>query len=241
MSACWPGPALYVHRCGGALAPENTLAGLRIAGRLGCAAVEFDVMLSADGVPVVIHDETLERTAGRPGRVSCMSAAELLAVDVGRAFHPAFQGELLPSFEAVLATCAELGLVANVEIKPAGGFEVDTGRVVGELLARRAPDVEVLLSSFSADALEAAAQRVPDLPRALLVEAYSLAAQARALELGCHGLNLGRQGLRPEHVRQARAAGLHVLVYTVNDALDARQLKAWGVTGVFSDRPDLIR
>ncbi len=237
----WPGPALYVHRCGGALAPENTLAGLRIASRLGCTAVEFDVMLSADGVPVVIHDETLERTAGRPGRVSSMSAAALLKVDVGRVFHPAFGGECLPSFESVLAACAELGLVANVEIKPAQGFEVETGRAVGKLLAQRGPGLDVLLSSFSADALEAAAQRVPDLPRALLAETYSASAQARALALGCRGLNLGRQGLCPEHVRQADAVGLHVLVYTINDAQDARQLKAWGVGGVFSDRPDLIR
>lgn len=237
----WPGPALYVHRCGGALAPENTLAGLRIAGRLGCAAVEFDVMLSADGVPVVIHDETLQRTAGHAGRVSDMRAAELLEVDVGRVFHPAFEGECLPSFESVLATCAEMGLVANVEIKPAQGFEVETGRVVGELLARRGRAQSVLLSSFSAEGLEAAAQRVPGVPRALLAETYSAAAQDHALALGCGGLNLGRQGLRPEHVRQANAAGLHVLVYTINDPRDVMQMKAWGVTGVFSDRPDLIR
>lgn len=237
----WPGPALYVHRCGGALAPENTLAGLRIASQLGCTAVEFDVMLSADGVPVVIHDETLERTAGRPGLVSGMSAAELFEVDVGRVFHPAFGGETLPSFEAVLTACAGLGLIANVEIKPAQGFEVETGRVVGELLAGRGGGQDVLLSSFSPDALEAAAERAPELPRALLAETYSASVQARALALGCRGLNLGRQGLCPEHVRQADAAGLHVLVYTINDARDARQLKAWGVTGVFSDRPDLIR
>lgn len=237
----WPGPALYVHRCGGALAPENTLAGLRIAGRLGCAAVEFDVMLSADGVPVVIHDETLERTGGRSGRVSDMRAAELFAVDVGRVFHPAFEGECLPSFESVLAACAGLGLIANVEIKPAQGFEVETGKVVGELLTCRGGDPNVLLSSFSVDALEAAAQSAPDLPRALLAETYSVAAQDHALALGCGGLNLGRQGLLPEHVRQANAAGLHVLVYTINDPRDATQMKAWGVTGVFSDRPDLIR
>lgn len=237
----WPGPALYVHRCGGALAPENTLAGLHIAGRLGCTAVEFDVMLSADGVPVVIHDETLERTAGRQGQVSRMAAKELLAVDVGQVFHPAFRGEVLPSFESVLAACAGLGLVANVEIKPAEGCDVETGRVVADTLARGAHGVDVLLSSFSAEALAAAAQGVPDLPRALLAEAYSTMVQAQALKLGCGGLNLGRQGLLPEHVRQATAAGLQVLVYTVNDASEAARLKAWGVTGVFSDRPDLIR
>ena len=73
----WPWPPLLVHRCGGALAPENTLAGLRIAARLGCRAVEFDVMLSRDRVPVLIHDETLMRTAGIVGAVPELSAEQL--------------------------------------------------------------------------------------------------------------------------------------------------------------------
>lgn len=65
----WPHPRLIAHRCGGALAPENTLAGLRKAFELGYRAVEFDVMLSGDGTPVLIHDETLERTTdGQIGR-----------------------------------------------------------------------------------------------------------------------------------------------------------------------------
>ena len=87
----WPWPEVIAHRCGGALAPENTLAGLAIAARLGCRAVEFDVMLARDGVPVLIHDETLDRCASVAGRVVDLDGAQLMAIDVGARFHAANQ------------------------------------------------------------------------------------------------------------------------------------------------------
>lgn len=238
----WGWPGLIAHRCGGALAPENTLAGLGIAARLGCVAVEFDVMLSADGVPLLIHDESLDRTARVPGRVAEMPAAALLATDVGRVFHPAFRGETIPHLSDALACCRALGLAANLEIKPAAGVESETGRVVGELLASMASAERpvLLLSSFSADALRIAAGCVPDIPRAFLVEALDDSSIETALALGCQSVNLSRQGLSAAHVAAIRKAGLRCLVYTVNGADEARQFAAWGVDGVFSDRPDLL-
>lgn len=241
--AGWAWPALVVHRCGGALAPENTLAGLEIAARLGCRAVEFDVMLSADGQPVLIHDETLDRTAGRPGHVAELDAAELAGVDVGSHFHPAYAGETIPAFGAALERCRRLRLAANVEIKPAIGKERQTGQVVGRCL--RAIDAgadgpQVLLSSFSVEALEAAIAEVPHLSRALLVGSYSPAALAMARKLSCVALNLSREGLTAADVDTVREAKLAVMVYTVNAFDEARRLLDWGVAGVFSDRPDLL-
>lgn len=235
-------PQLLAHRCGGAHAPENTLAGLFMAARLGCRAVEFDVMLSRDAVPVLIHDETLMRTAGIPGRVCELDAARLLATDVGRSFHPAFAGETIPSLEAALAACRDLGLAANLEIKPAAGFELRTGQVVGDLLRTLTPSAlpPMLLSSFSLPALRAAAERAPDFTRALLVEAYSPKHAAQAVDQGCAYLNVGVAGLDEAHVRAAHAAGLRLLVYTVNDRRIAAQFMEWGVDGLFSDRPDLL-
>lgn len=160
----WSWPEVIAHRRSGALAPENTLAGLAIAARLGCRAVEFDVMLARDGVPVLIHDETLDRCASVAGRVVDLDGAQLMATDVGARFHAAFVGETIPGLDAALQRCRQLGLAANLEIKPAAGHEVATGRAVG----------------------------------------------------------------------------LRVLVYTVNDPADARRLAGWGVSGVFTDRPDLL-
>ncbi len=238
----WGWPRLVVHRCGGALAPENTLAGLGVAARLGCVAVEFDVMLSGDGVPVLIHDETLDRVAGRPGQVFRLAADELLATDVGRCFHPAFNGETIPGLEAALLRCRQLGLSANLEIKPAAGFEVETGRVVGSFLAaaHSAGLPPLLLSSFSAQALEAAALEVEALPRAFLATRFDAQALATARRLACVSLNLGRCDLQAAHVAAVRDAGLRTLVYTVNSPEEARRLAGWGVSGVFSDRPELL-
>ena len=165
----WPHPRLIAHRCGGALAPENTLAGLRVAAELGYRGAEFDVMLSGDGTPVLIHDETLERTTDGRGRVADMSDAELARLDAGGWHGPQFAGEPLPSFGDAAELCQALGLWANVEIKPSRGQEAETGRKVAlearELWAGLPPP---LLSSFSLEALEAARAAAPELPRGLL-------------------------------------------------------------------------
>ena len=181
-------------------------------------------------------------TAGVPGSVAEMPAAALFATDVGGVFHPAFRGETIPCLIDALASCRALGLAANLEIKPAAGVEIETGRVVGELLAAMAPAQRpvLLLSSFSPDALRIAAGCVPEIPRAFLVEAFDDAAIDTALALGCQALNVSRQGLSEAHVAAIRKAGLRCLVYTVNQPDEARWLAAWGVDGVFSDRPDLL-
>ena len=114
-------PRLIAHRCGGNRAPENTLAGLHEAAR-GCQAVEFDVMLSADGTPVLIHDETLERTTNGVGRVCETPDAVLFALDAGR-------GERIPTLAEAAALCQRYGLLANIEIKPSAGHEAATGAV----------------------------------------------------------------------------------------------------------------
>ena len=238
----WSWPEVIAHRCGGALAPENTLAGLAIAARLGCRAVEFDVMLARDGVPVLIHDETLDRCASVAGRVVDLDGAQLMATDVGARFHAAFVGETIPGLDAALQRCRQLGLAANLEIKPAAGHEVATGRAVGRQLASLGPAGRpaLLLSSFSAEALEAAAAEVDDIPRGWLAPAFSAGALDTAARLGCVSLHLAAEGLEAAHVAAARAVGLRVLVYTVNDPADARRLAGWGVSGVFTDRPDLL-
>lgn len=150
----WPLPRLIAHRGGGALAPENTLAGIREAARRAYRAVEFDVMLSADGVPVLIHDQVLERTTDGHGRVCDLSFAQLSQLDAGRRFAPRFAGEPIPRFDQALELCHSLGLAANVEIKPAGGTDRDTGRVVAAWAAEFGRDVPIVLSSFSLAALE---------------------------------------------------------------------------------------
>lgn len=230
-------PRIIAHRCGGALAPENTLAGLRLAARLGCRGVEFDAMLAADGVPVVIHDETLDRTTSGSGRVAGMDSARFVRLDAGGRHHQAFAGEPAPTLDEALRLCAALGLWANVEIKPPAGQEAETGRSVARHAAAAAG--KILLSSFSTAALCAAAAEAAQLPRALLVEAIPGDWRARMAESGAFALHCSARRMDAEVLQTVRAAGIPLACYTVNRRDEAERLFALGVGAVFTDRPDL--
>lgn len=232
-------PRLFAHRGGGALAPENTLAGIRLAARLGYRGVEFDVMLSRDGTPVLIHDETLERTTDGAGYVARTPIAELRRLDAGSRFHRAFAGEAIPGLEEAVACCASLGLTANVEIKPAAGLDQETGGSVGRMLATAEPGA-VLLSSFSQAALAAARLAAPALPRALLVDAVPSDWQLRLHGLECLALHCAARHLTPELAGALVAAGVPFACYTVNSRAAAAQLFAAGAASLFTDRLDLF-
>ncbi len=230
-------PRIIAHRCGGALAPENTLAGLRVAARLGCRGVEFDAMLAADGVPVLIHDETLERTTAGRGPVAGMNSAQLARLDAGSRHHPAFAVEPVPTLDQALQLCAALGLWANVEIKPSAGQEAETGRVVARHAA--AATGKLLLSSFSVPALAAAADQAPQLPRAMLVNAIAADWRQRVAATGACALHCAARALTAEKLAEVRDAGYPLACYTVNRRDEAERLFAMGVSAVFTDRPDL--
>jgi glycerophosphoryl diester phosphodiesterase len=238
----WDLPRVFAHRCGGALAPENSLAGLRIAAALGCRAVEFDVMLSGSGSPWLIHDETLERTTNGAGRVSDTPDLVLRGLDAGAYRHRAFAGEALPTFEQAALLCRELGLMANVEIKPAAGFEVLTGAVVAECILELWGSAPLpLVSSFSAVALEAARRVAPRLPLGVLWVRPPADWIGQLAALDAYSLHCAWDKLEDEVLAAAQANGIPVLCYTVNDRPAAETLFARGVTSVFSDRIDALK
>lgn len=238
----WPYPVVFVHRLGGALTPENTLAGLMLAHRLGARAVECDVKLSADNVPLLFHDDDLERICGSSGPVAHLTLSELRRLDAGSRHHPAFATEPIPLLDELAAAARSTALAVNLEIKPCAGRAAESGATVAQVAAAAwqghlpAP----LLSSFSEEALAAARDAVPHLPRALLLERWRDDWQAAALALGAVALHVHRLQLTPSRVEAAHAAGLRVMAWTVNDVLEARQLLAWGVDMLCTDRPDRL-
>lgn len=237
----WRCPRLIAHRGGGLLAPENTLAALRMAAQHGYRGVEFDVMLSGDGTPILMHDETLERTTDGTGRVADASDAELARLDAGGRHGAHFAGEPIPAFADAVEQCLALGLWANVEIKPAQGFEAETGRKAAALAREMwtAP-LPPLLSSFSAVALEAAREAAPELPRGLLCGAVPAGWRGELRRLGCASLHCDARRLTADALAQAKAAGVPIVVYTVNDPEEAERLLRLGVAAVITDRIDLI-
>ncbi len=241
MSA-WPRPLWIAHRGGGAAAPENTLAAIRAGAAAGFRMVEFDVMLSRDGVPLLIHDETLERTTDGHGLVCEHDFAVLQRLDAGRWHGPAFAGERLPALEQALDLLLALDLDANIEIKPARGFEQATGETAARLIAARWPADRPppLLSSFDFPALDAARRVAPQLPRGLLFEEVPADWRAQMQAHEAVSLHCDHSRLSADRLHDIVAASVPVLCYTVNDAARAAALVAAGVSGLFTDRLDLL-
>ncbi|MCA8317706.1 glycerophosphodiester phosphodiesterase [Burkholderia multivorans] len=239
----WPYPRVVAHRGGGTLAPENTLAALDEGARRGHRMVEFDAKLSADDVTFLLHDDTVERTSNGRGAAAGMRYAALASLDAGAWRDARFAGERMPTLEAAAARCIALGLAANVEIKPCPGRERDTGRRVAADAAAywRGAAVPPLLSSFSFEALREARETAPELPRGMLYETVPPDWHAQVVDaLGCVSLHADHTRLDETQVRAIKAAGLRILVYTVNDLARARELVRWGADAVCTDRIDLI-
>lgn len=244
----WPYPEVVAHRGGGKLAPENTLAGLRCGIEHGFHAVEFDVMLARDGVPVVMHDPYLGRTIPGSGNVFDYDAAELVTMDAGSWFAPRFKGEPVPLYTQFADACRANGVWMNVELKPAAGFEEETGRVVATLtqamfglqIAADDPLEVPLFSSFSTVALAAAQLAAPDIPRALLVDDAPPDWLEQARKLAAVAIHANHKKLTRQFARQVRDAGLGLFCYTVNDPIRARELLDWGVDALCTDRIDII-
>ncbi len=248
----WPYPKIVAHRGAGSLAPENTLAAMRYARKHGFRGVEFDVMLAADGVPILMHDPQFGRTVAGTGSVNQHAAAQLQKMDAGAWFGPHFAGEPVPGFEEIAHFCRASDIWMNVEIKPAPGCEAATGEAVarhaGRIFAaelQTAPTAQSaarlpLLSSFSIEALLAAKAAAPTMPRALLVDALPADWQARCGQVGAGALHLNHKALTAEAALAVKQAGLGLFCYTVNDPVRARLLLSWGVDGFCTDRLDLI-
>ncbi|WJV62433.1 glycerophosphodiester phosphodiesterase [Pectobacteriaceae bacterium CE70] len=238
----WPYPAIVAHRGGGSLAPENTLAAIDVGARHGHRMIEFDAKLSQDGQVFLLHDDTLDRTSNGWGMAGLLPWDKLVTLDAGGWYSQDFKGEPLPLLSEVAQRCAKYGMAANIEIKPTTGCEAETGRVVAlaaQQLWRDHP-VAPLLSSFAVEALAAAQQAVPGLPRGLLLDEWNDDWQVLTQRLGCVSIHLNHQLLDESRVALLKDAGLRILVYTVNQPARARTLLQWGVDCICTDRIDLI-
>jgi glycerophosphoryl diester phosphodiesterase len=231
----WPYPRIVAHRGGGSLAPENTLGAMRLGASMGFKGVEFDVMLAGDGTPVVIHDETVDRTTNGRGEVSKMTCQELFSFKTQN-------DERIPSYEEAVRLCLELGLWANVEIKPAQGRERATGEVVAGMtksLWKGAPAAP-LLSSFSVEALEAAKAAAPEYKRGYLVRDLPPDWLETMRRLQCAALHCNFKALNGKRAADIHEAGYAILLWTVNDPAEARRLLAVGANCLVTDALDRI-
>jgi glycerophosphoryl diester phosphodiesterase len=241
----WPYPRFVAHRGAGKIAPENTLAAMRVGYGYGYRMVEIDARLSGDGVLMLMHDDTVDRTTNGTGRVGGMTWGELARLDAGqvcRKSRSVFVGEPIPTFEAIARWCLANGVAINIEIKPSPGREAETGAAVALDVLRLWRDAELppLFSSFHETALVAARAVAPHVPRSLVQDTLPPLWRVRLARLGCVALDANYQELSPAIVDAAHGGGYNVACYTPNDPAIVRDLTAWGVDCIITDAVDVI-
>jgi glycerophosphoryl diester phosphodiesterase len=235
-------PEVVGHRGAAAAAPENTLESLRLAAEHGAGMVEFDAKLTADGIAILMHDDTLDRTTSGQGRVDGTSWAEIQCLDAGAWFGAGWKDSRVPSLEEAIRALDEWELAANIEIKPCPGREVETAEAVIASLRRFWPRGRSwpLLSSFTRACLAVARDAAPEIPRGLLLWRKPSDWSAAARSLGCATVHCAQQHLTPEWAAEILRLGYGLAVYTVNDPLQAARLRAWGVESVITDDPGAL-
>ena len=238
----WPLPLWIAHRGAGRLAPENTLAAFRFGADHGWRAFECDVKLSADGVPFLLHDDTLERTSNARGVAGARDWAVLSQIDAGGWHSARHAGEPLPRLAAIAAYVRANGFALNLEIKPTTGLEHETGAAVGRECLQLWPEAPraLLLSSFQPEALRGAREAAPDLPRALLLDELKEGWWETAQALACVAVVTNHRLMDAPLLRRLHHAGLRALCYTVNDIADVQRLLTLGVDGIITDAVDRL-
>jgi len=221
-------PLVISHAACGGHAPENTLAGIRQALRIGADAIEIDVQASADGVPILMHDLTVDRTTGGSGEVAKLTLAQLRALDAG--------GEPVPTLADVLDLTVGQALLV-IEIKQPGIEE----RVAAVTREREAIEHSMVWSFFP-QALESMRRVEPRLPGGLLVSAQSLPRWPKMRELavrtGLQAVSVFFAGITEDVVRDCARSGLALYAWTADSKREIARLLDLGVDGVCTNFPD---
>jgi glycerophosphoryl diester phosphodiesterase len=228
------------HRGAAALAPENTLAGIQKAVESGIKWIEIDTQLSADNVPVIIHDKTVKRCTNGKGRVGELTLAELKALDAGSWFSSEFEGETIPTLEETLLACQENGLNMNLEIKIHNENEVKplVEKVVETVKQLNFPIEKLLFSSFSQTALAHCQALFPEVRRGFITEHKPSNMLDTIKPLNLYSLHIDHRILNETLAKSIKDMGLTLMIWTLNDPKKVDKFTAWGVDNIITDKPN---
>jgi len=237
------------HRGASAVAPENTMAAFREALAVGADGIEFDVRLTRDGVPVVIHDSTLRRTGGIPRRVADLTWDEISKVDVGSWFGKSFANETVPSLAELFTLFQTNNSTLYLEMK---SDSTSDQRALAEACVRAIEEhllqERVVVECFQLPAIKIIKEINPEIKTVALFEPAftnpSVLSDQRiinqAMEVGAAALALHHRLARESLVQKAKAAGLHVAVWTVDDPAWIERARAVGIDALITNNPEAM-
>lgn len=235
-------PPVIAHRGASAVAPENTLAAIRATREQGANWVELDVKITYDGVPVLMHDETLNRTTSGSGFVAEVTWSDVSKLDAGISFGSSFKGEGIPHLSEAVNTLLFNSLSLMLEIKPCPGRAKATTMVAIIELAKVWPegDFYPVISSFDMESLQIAAQLEPQWPRCLILEDWTDEWREKMAQSVASALTIDERVLTRDRVEEMKSLRLPLLAYTVDEPERAKELLDWGVSAVYSNHPRVI-
>jgi len=240
-------PLIIGHRGASSVAPENTMAAFREALAVGADGIEFDVRLTRDGVPVVIHDSTLRRTGGLPHRVADLTWADISKVNVGSWFANTFANETVPSLAELFRLFQSNNSTLYLEMKCDSPAEQ---RPLAEACVKAIDEhslrSRVVVECFQLPALEIVREIDPDIKTVALFEPSNPSVLSdqriinQAKDIGAAALALHHRLARESLVQKAKATGLHVAVWTVDDPVWIQRARTIGIDALITNNPAVM-
>lgn len=231
---------IFAHRGASGYAPENTMEAFELAVKQKADGIELDVQLSKDGVPVVIHDETIDRVTGGHGFVKDFTLEELKAFSVLSEKFADYKNAKIPTLEEVLAYAKKTGLCVNIELKTGIYWYPEIEEKTLELVKKTGMEDRVIYSSFNHYSIQRMKKIVPQAETAYLYSDVILQVDKYAKETGVDGLHPAVYHVKmADFLKEYLQSGLKVRVWTVNREEDMEELIRAGVTAVITNYPDI--
>lgn len=238
-----PQPAVIAHRGASAYAPENTLSSFQLAIEQNADAIEFDVRLSKDHQVVAIHDKEVNRTTDFRGKVRKLRLDDLKKMDAGSYYHPFFKNEKIPTLQEIISLFGNSTLF-NIEIKNHLLFHTRLPKMIAQLISENELIENTLISSFNPLDLMVIRQTAPEIELGFLVPPgkYNFLSEIFFEKLiNFDSIHFDFRDISKELVEKYHNKNKSVFAYTVNNIEDINELADYGIDGIFTDDPILVK
>ena len=233
---------IFAHRGASGYAPENTMDAFKLAVKQGAEGIEVDIQLSKDGIPVVIHDETIDRVTNGHGYVKDYTLEELKNFTIMKGKYQEYEHSKIPTLEEVLVYAKKENLTVNIELKTGIYWYPEIEEKTVDLVKKTKMEDLVIYSSFNHYSIRKIKEIVSQAETAYLYSDVILQIDKYAKNEGVNGLHPAVYHVKMAHfLKEYLQSGLKVRVWTVNQESDMKMLIDSGITAIITNYPDKAR